>query len=141
MSAAALALVYGDTSVPYLAPTYSGAVAGSGVGGALTVTVAFKSPPPSSGTLSLRPAACPVGIGGLPASECSWFEVQTTQDGVWHNATCVDLTGDAKSLVLTVGGVTAGTAVNATRGFFSPWPVVVLFSAEGLPALPWWEAL
>lgn len=140
MSYAARALIFGDTTVPYLAPAYSGAVVGSGGGGALTVTVSFKSPPPSSGTLSLRPAACPVGIGGLPASECSWFEIQT-QDGAWHNSTGVDLSGDSKSLVLTVGGVTAGTAVNATRGFFSPWPVVVLFSAEGLPVLPWWEAL
>ena len=77
------------------------------------------------------------GIGGLPASEGSWFEVQTT-DGAWHNATGVALSPDAKRLVLTVPGAGALTAA-ATRGFWSPWPVVVLFSAEGLPALPWWE--
>ena len=62
-------------------------------------------------------------------------------DGAWHNASAVALSGDAKSLVLTLGDVAAGAAVNATRGFWSPWPVVVLFSAEGLPALPWWEPL
>ena len=180
MSAAALALVFGDGTVPYLAPAYNGATVGA-AGGALAVTVAFKPAPPSSGALSLRPAACPAGVGGLPASECSWcawpcvcpttprpppprprrrgsasitppstrsppppphttVEVQT-MDGAWHNASAVALSGDAKSLVLTLGDVAAGAAVNATRGFWSPWPVVVLFSAEGLPALPWWEPL
>jgi hypothetical protein len=139
MAAAARALVYGDTTVPYLAPSYAYAEAGS-ASGALTVTVHFAAAPQSSGALALRPAACPEGVGGLPASECSWFEVQT-MDGVWHNATGVALSGDGKGLLLTPG-LPAGTALNATRGFFSPWPVVVLFSADGgLPALPWWEPL
>ena len=140
MSAAALALVFGDATVPYLAPAYASAAAGPAGGGPLTVTVSFKPAPPSSGALSLRPAACPAGVGGLPASECAWFEVQT-MDGGWHNATGVALTGDERGLVLTVAGLAAGTPANATRGFFSPWPVVVLFSKEGLPALPWWEPL
>ena len=136
MVAAARALIFGDATVPYLSPRYSGA-SPSTSGADLVVTVSFAPAPPASGLLSLLPAACPAGVGGLPASECSWFEVMTA-DGAWHNATGVALSADSKRLVLTVPG--AGTqAAAATRGFFSPWPVVVLFSAEGLPALPWWE--
>ena len=137
MVAAARALVFNDASVAYLSPSYSAATPAPPAGADLVVTVSFAPAPPASGRLMLQPAACPTGIGGLPASECSWFEVQTT-DGAWHNATGVALSADAKRLVLTVPGAGALTAA-ATRGFWSPWPVVVLFSAEGLPALPWWE--
>ena len=136
MVAAARALIFGDTTVPYLSPSYSGATA-SVSGADLVVTVSFAPSAPASGLLALRPAACPAGVGGLPASECSWFEVQTAA-GAWMNATGVALSADSKRLVLTVAGAAAETAA-ATRGFFSPWPVVVLFSVEGLPALPWWE--
>jgi ABC-type branched-subunit amino acid transport system permease subunit len=53
------------------------------------------------GALSLRPAACPVGVGGLPLSECAWFDVQLA-DSSWRNASGVALSGDSKSLLLTV---------------------------------------
>ena len=136
MAAAARALIYGDDTVPYLSPTYArGAVVASDAASA-TVQVDFAPAPPSSGALSLRPAACPVGVGGLPLSECAWFDVQLA-DSSWRNASGVALSGDGKSLLLTVA--TGGLKVNATRGFFSPWPVVVLFSVEGLPVMPWWE--
>ena len=79
-----------------------------------------------------------MGVGGLPLSECAWFEVQTA-DGAWHNATSVALApGRGDAVVLGVAGAALGRA-NATRGFWSPWPVVVLKSAGGLPATPWWE--
>ena len=136
MSAAARALVFYDTSVPYLAPSYASSAA-STVGSDLLVTVAFAPAPQSSGRLALQPKACPAGVGGLPASECAWFEIQTA-DGAWHNATGVALSGDATKLLLTLPNG-AGSSANATRGFFSPWPVVVLYSEEGIPALPWWE--
>ena len=137
MSAAARALVFGDAAVPYLAPTYASATSTT-VNGTLTVTVSFAPAPPSSGRLALAPKACPAGVGGLPASECAWFDVQLG-DGSWVNATGVALSADARALVLSVPGAPAGATANATRGAFSPWPVVVLFSEEGLPALPWWE--
>lgn len=137
MVAAARALKYGETDVPYLAPRYSGA-SPTVRSGDLVVTVSFAPSPPSTGVLTLVPAGCPVGVGGLPLSECSWFEIQTA-DGVWHNATGVGLTSDGKRLELTLAGAGAGPAAAATRGFFSPWPVVVLYSQEGLPALPWFE--
>ena len=137
MAAAARALVYGDTTVPYLSPAYASARVQGSAGTAVTLRVDFApAAPPSSGLLSLRPAACPAGVGGLPASECSWFEAQLG-DGSWRNASGVALSSDGRALLLTVD--TGGAAVNATLGFFSPWPVVVLFSKEGLPALPWWE--
>jgi len=136
MAAGILALQFGR-QVPYLAPTFESAY-GVAAGADLVVTVSFRRQAGSSGALVLRPAACPVGVGGLPADECSWLEVQTS-DGAWHNATGVALSSDATALVLTVPGAGALRA-NATRSFYSAWPVVVLFSAEGIPALPWWHA-
>ena len=63
------------------------------------------------------------------------YEVQTT-DGRWHNTT-ISLSADETGLLLTAAMDTgSGVAVNATRGNFSPWPVVVVYSG-GFPALPW----
>ena len=67
----------------------------------------------------------------------SWFEVQTL--GAWHNASGVALSADSKALVLTVEGTPLGA--NASRAYYSAWPVAVLFSEEGLPAMPWWEGV
>jgi len=134
MAAGALAMVYYNTTIPYLSPAYQSAT----LVDSNSVQIDFSPTPPASGLLSLRPAACPAGVGGLPASECSWFEIQTV-DGLWHNATGVSLSPDSKSLLLSANDL-GGQKMNATRGFFSPWPVVVLFSMEGLPVLPWWEA-
>ena len=104
----------------------------------------------------MRPKACPVDQG-VPLSECSWYEVQTL-DGVWHNAS-VSIAADTKSLLLSVATAGFGLGllsasgdgretklsfgkehyeVNATRGNFSPWPVVVVYAKNtNLPALPW----
>lgn len=73
----------------------------------------------------------------MALEECSWLEVQTL-DGVWHNASVV-LSADSKALVLTVEGTPLGA--NASRAYYSAWPVAVLFSEEGLPAMPWWEGV
>ena len=134
--AAALALVY-DVPTPYLAPAYARADAVVDAAGA-TVTISFANATGNCGALELRDAACPVGVGGLPLSECAWFDIQD-EAGVWHNATGVALSAASTQLVLTVPRF-AG-AVNATRGYWSPWPVVGLFSVEGFPALPWWAAV
>ena len=102
------------------------------------MSVGFERMPGSSGRLSLRPAACPSGgAGGLPLNECSWFEVQTL-DGAWHNATSVALNQDSTALLLTVY---TNLKANATRAFYSAWPVAVLFSEEGLPVMPWWDSV
>lgn len=140
MAAAALALVYGNTTLPYASPAYASARVTGAAGALVTLQVDFAPAPPSSGLLSLRPAACPAGVGGLPLSECAWFDVQLG-DGSWRNASGVALSSDSRALLLSVDttGAASGLAVNATRGFFSPWPVVVLYSQEGLPVLPWWE--
>jgi hypothetical protein len=140
MASAARALVFGDPQQAYESPAYASAavVGGGGGGGGTQLRIDFAPPtPPSSGVLSLRPAACPAGVGGLPASECAWFEAQCSSDGGWRNASGVGLSGDGRALLLNVS-CSGGGGVNATRAFWSPWPVVVLFSEEGLPALPWW---
>ena len=141
MTAAALALIYNDVTIPYSSPMYAGASALTDpASGDITITIQFLPCPQSSGILTLTPSACPVGIGGLPLSECSWFEVQTAE-GMWRNATSVALSQDSKNLILTVTGTDPSSVAIATRGFFSPWPVVVLYSVEGFPVLPWYEPI
>jgi len=138
MSSAAQVMLYG-ASLPYASPVYASAVSSSSAGGDLTVRVGFSRPPGSSGRLTLRPSPCPSGgLGGLPPEECSWFEIQTKEDGAWHNASGVELSQDGMALILTVKGM-GQLVANASRAYYSAWPVAVLFSEEGLPAMPWWE--
>jgi hypothetical protein len=133
-AAAALSLLF-DTPRPYLNPMYASASASTS-GSVATATVAFV-PETIQGGLALVPSACPVDLG-VPASECAWFELQTS-DSAWYNATAT-LSEDGMGLILTATIAQAGLAVNATRSSFAPWPVVTLYS-NGLPALPWWAAV
>jgi sialate O-acetylesterase len=156
----AASIVYG-LPVAFENLAYASAVASSAeaamLAGTITVQVFFQPGGLASGSLEVRPKACPVDQG-VPLSECSWYEVQTL-DGVWHNAS-VSIAADTKSLLLSVATAGFGLGllsasgddgretklsfgkehyeVNATRGNFSPWPVVVVYARNtNLPALPW----
>jgi hypothetical protein len=148
----AASIVYG-LPVAFENLAYASAVASSAeaamLAGTITVQVFFRPGGLAGGSLELRPKACPVDQG-VPLSECSWYEVQTL-DGVWHNAS-VSIASDTKSLLLSVAtagfglgllstsgdGRESKLTVNATRGNFSPWPVVVVYARNtNLPALPW----
>ena len=133
-AAAALSILYG-VPTPYLNPTLAGGATASTAGTTVTVSLPFTN---VGGGLKLRPKACPTDVG-VPIDECSWFDVQLN-DGVWRNATAA-VGSDGAHLTLTVTAPAAGYTANATRGAFSPYPVVVLYSAEGLPALPWFQAV
>ena len=177
MSAAALNLVYGK-DVPYLNPSYTNATQQT-LNNNLVVTVTFGLSTVYDGLYLAQGVVCPTGLG-VPASECSWYDVQTV-DGTWWNATQVTcgpcslqrcstsvshppppfaflwgfrgvmwlsspllllvqaISPDGMSLVLTVPGT--ALPANATRGNFSPYPVVTLYNSAGLPALPWGPTL
>lgn len=134
MSAAALNLVYGK-DVPYLNPSYTNATQQT-LNNNLVVTVTFGLSTVYDGLYLAQGVVCPTGLG-VPASECSWYDVQTV-DGTWWNATQA-ISPDGMSLVLTVPGT--ALPANATRGNFSPYPVVTLYNSAGLPALPWGPTL
>lgn len=85
MSAAALNLVYGK-DVPYLNPAYTNATQQT-LGNSLVVTVTFALDSVYDGLHLAQGVVCPTGLG-VPASECSWYDVQTV-DGTWWNATQV----------------------------------------------------
>jgi hypothetical protein len=70
----------------YLNPTYASA-SQAVVSGSLVVTVSFQPATLYGGKLQVVPGECPVALG-VPASECSWYDVQTV-DGQWHNTTQV----------------------------------------------------
>ena len=77
--------------------------------------------------------------------------MQTLADGVWHNASSLGLSCGGSCLEITVspapascGGSAqeaAASCVNATRGYYAAWPVVVLYNSAGLPAVPWLQSL
>ena len=128
MAAAAAALVFGAPQQAYVSPTFAKAsvvqqpqAAAAAAAPLVTLRVDFEPPtPPSSGVLALAPSACPAGVGGLPASECAWFEAQCSSDGLWRNASGVALTPDGRALLLSVDCAGSAAPVNATRGFWAP---------------------
>ncbi len=134
-AAAARAIIWGE-AVPYLNPRFASASALPTVGSQMTVFINFEPTTVLGGGLSLNlNAACPVDQT-VPLSECGWIEVQTG-DGIWRNATGVALSADSAGLILTLS-VPSNAIANATRGMFTPWPVVQVYSADGQrPALPW----
>ena len=134
-AAAALSILYG-VPTPYLNPTLAHGATASTVGTTVTVTLPFTNV--GARGLVITPKACPTDAG-VPIDECSWLEVQLN-DGVWRNATAA-VAADGAHLLLTVSAPGTGYTVNATRGAFSPYPVAVLYSGDGLPALPWFAPI
>lgn len=132
-AAAARAIIWGE-AVPYLNPRFASASALPTVGTQMTVYINFEPETVIGGLTLALSAICPFAV---PLSECGWLEVQTKDDGVWRNATSVALSADGAGLILTLN-VPSNAVANATRGMFTPWPVVQVYSADGQrPVLPW----
>lgn len=141
LAPAVLARAYGVPGLPALAPRYAGAtqVADSTV----RVTFAAAALPPAALPLQLRPPAFASNSSWCPddgaarhvgAASCGWFAVLYS-DGVWRNASAaVAPSGDA--LLLTTAG-SAGLAARATANGYADWPVVSVYTATGLPVVPW----
>ena len=123
-------------AVPATGPTYAASAAAAAPAGTLAVRIDF-APGSAAGGLALRVApACPAGV---PRDMCEAFALQT-DDGAWTEAQAA-LTADGIALLLTISGVRAGLAVNASRGLFANWPLAQLWGGAGFPALPWLEPL
>jgi hypothetical protein len=141
LAATVLAQVYG-AAVPHLSPRYAAAAQA----GDSTVRVTLSPPaalPPEALPLQIRAPTfesnstwCPYDGASrlLEPQTCGWFGVLYS-DGVWRNATAaVAPTGDA--LLLSTAG-TAGLKAVATRYAYADWPVLSVYTATGLPVMPW----
>lgn len=144
-AAAAFAGAYYNLSTPYLNPRYADAVAfgtTGATGTVLTVTVSLLPGTVTAAGLEQRgwePSSnsshCPTERA-VNASYCDWFAIQTNDAAnTWWNAS-VALTADAQGVVLSAA-VPRGLSAVATRNGWSDWPVVTIYSAEGLPLAPW----
>lgn len=125
----ALNQVYGQSTPSTYQQYKSGSTSTSG--NTITVSIAFRP----GGALSLRPATCPTSQG-LPAGDCSGYEIQVNdakQSWIPANAT---VSTDSRTLILTAT-TTAGLKATASRYGQSAWPLVTLYDSNGLPVLPW----
>ncbi len=81
----------------------------------------------------------------MPGWQCEWFSIQASS-GAWLNASSVQVEEGGQTLLLSVQApaAAAGSAPLkpvASRNGWSAWPVVILYDAAGLPALPWEQQL
>jgi len=124
---AALNQIYAQNT-PLLGPVAQAAT-GSAAGTMLTVTVQF----PAGSSLALQAAHCPTELG-VPASICAWYGIQGS-DWTLYNATAA-VTADGNGLELTATAKAAGVKpLYATYGY-GPWPIITVYGANGLPAIP-----
>ena len=146
-AAAALAGAFYNLSVPYLNPRYARATASAvstATHTAVAVAVELAPETVTPAGLVLRgwepgsnSSHCPTERA-VNASYCDWFAIQVNDApvGSWHNAS-VALTADGRGLVLSANVPGRGLAAVATRNSWSDWPVATVYSAEGLPLMPW----
>lgn len=145
-AAASLAGAYYHLTVPYLNPRYASAIA-RGVSNKthtmIDVEVSLLPGTVTGAGLVVRgweplsnSSHCPTERA-VNASFCDWFAIQVNDSAFsWHNAS-VALTEDGQGVVLSAAVPGPGLAAVATRAMWSDWPVVTVYSAEGLPLLPW----
>ena len=146
-AAAAFAGAFYNLSVPFRNPRYARATA-LGVSNAThtAIQVAVELDPETVSTAGLvlrgwepysNSSHCPTERA-VNASYCDWFAIQVNDApvGSWHNAS-VALSADGRGLVLAAAVPGRGLAAVATRNGWSDWPVVTVYSAEGLPLMPW----
>jgi hypothetical protein len=145
-AAACLAGALYGLPVAFRNPGYGGAVglsASNATHTTLTVRVALAAGTEPAGGLVLRgwepgsnSSHCPTERA-VNASACSWFAIQANDAaGSWFNASVALQEGGA-GVVLTAVAPGAGLAAVATRNGFSDWPVVTVYSRDGLPLMTW----
>lgn len=129
LAAAARALAYNE-SVTWRPPAYASHIDASN-GTLLTVRVTLDFVPT---TLVLSADYCNLALG-VPEWECGWPSI-TASDGNTYNAS-VTLTSDAKGVVVSATANKTGLTARSMKYAYAPWPVNLIFSAEGLPVRPW----
>jgi sialate O-acetylesterase len=126
---AARNIAYGESSVVWQGPTFASAtqVVSNQVA---TITVSFTT----YGKIGLvyQIATCPT-TEGVPENNCAGWEVQLN-DGNWYTATSAANSGN--TVVVTLHLSSTSSSVLGVRYAYSIWPLTSLYSAEGLPAIP-----
>lgn len=128
LAAAAMSQVYGQAATQWTGPSMASA-AGAVNGNTMTVTVTVNGLA-NGATLTIQPladaAACPTAIG-VPASECSWPQIQAS-NGAWVNAT-LSLSADSTQLIFTATAPAAGATPSAVTYAYGQWPVNTVYSS------------
>eukprot|EP00117_Sycon_ciliatum_P049925 scpid15436/ scgid35319/ Sialate O-acetylesterase; Sialic acid-specific 9-O-acetylesterase; Yolk sac protein 2; Sialate O-acetylesterase small subunit; Sialate O-acetylesterase large subunit len=141
LSLTALALQYKMPLEVYQGPICTGANVANmqpGTGGMMHVQLTLDFQPSTVGHTELyvkKNVTCPVGV---PPASCSSFQLQSRSDQSWHDAPDVVMLGEN---VAVSGSVpfTAQTKLHPVSGVrygFSDWPVLMVYNAVGLPAVP-----
>jgi hypothetical protein len=145
-AALTLAGAFYGLAVEYLNPRYGDAIATSVSNSTHTlVTVEIsldKNTIPLGGLViqNWNPLSnsshCPTERA-INISYCDWFAIQVNDNmQSWYNAS-VEITSDGFGILLSILVPQKGLAAIATRAMWSDWPVVTIYSVNGLPLLPW----
>jgi sialate O-acetylesterase len=139
MAAAVLGLAY-NHDVPFRSPTPTSAEAIHSYN--TTTSVRINLVDAGQGLLQVRSGSCPVARGPKSNSTVPYqpifcnstigFEAQV--DGVWRPATSV--TPGHTSITISVG---IGGTVTAVRYAFMDWPIISVYTSQGLPLSPFGE--
>eukprot|EP00026_Physarum_polycephalum_P016410 Phypoly_transcript_17305.p1 GENE.Phypoly_transcript_17305~~Phypoly_transcript_17305.p1 ORF type:complete len:194 (+),score=30.81 Phypoly_transcript_17305:175-756(+) len=125
---AARNIAYGETSVVWEGPTFASATQ-SISGGTATIQVTFTTYG-KTGLVAVT-ATCPTGV---PTNTCANWEVGLS-DGNWYPAQATSsTTSNVVQVTLTLPS--SSLTVKGVRYAYAIWPLITLYSAENLPAVP-----
>ena len=151
VAAGILAMLYGNTSVPTMGPTFASATYGMASQGSLTVNVSFAPGTVGEGGLVWVPPTvspwsnatrCPTEVLHFTAANCGWFQILGSDQRA-YNVTQVEILGGGQGalLRLTAEGVPSLVLARGSRFGWADWPVVNVYGVyEGgveLPMVPW----
>lgn len=126
---AALNIAYGDTTKVWQGPTFASAT--QSVSGQVATIVVVWTTYGASG-LNYQAAICPSQV---PNNTCANWEVELS-DGNWYPATNVSSVASSNTVTVVLDTPSASDTVTGVRYAYAIWPLTTLFSAEGLPAIP-----
>ena len=162
LSAAAMNVVYGNTSEQYQGPEAASAsllrIQQSNTCGGMNATavrISFKAGTVGSG-LEWVASECPYIVLEKEArmktespdctanitdciAKCGWWDIEMSQ-GKWHHNVTAAISGD--SVVVSPPTDAAGCPMygvgvpTGVRYLYADWPVATLYNKDGLPALP-----
>eukprot|EP00026_Physarum_polycephalum_P015203 Phypoly_transcript_15832.p1 GENE.Phypoly_transcript_15832~~Phypoly_transcript_15832.p1 ORF type:complete len:252 (+),score=21.24 Phypoly_transcript_15832:101-856(+) len=127
---AARNLIYGEQDLSWMGPFFHTATQ-SQKDRTVTILVTFST----YGTdgLYYQDNSCPDGVH---SDLCANWEVQL-EDGKWHAATKAESATNSNTVTITFDiPLFSKGPVIGIRYAYSIWPVATLYSAEGLPAIP-----
>lgn len=148
IAAGILALLYGNSSVATVGPTFSSATYGMASQGSLSVNVSFVPGTVGAGGLVWVPPTvspwsnstrCPTEVPHFSTASCGWFEI-VGSDQQAYNVTQVEIlgAGDSTVLRLTATDVPSLVLARGSRFGWADWPVVNVYGQDGtMPVVPW----